>query len=127
MKTKRDGDVESGLTSIKNLALRQCKPHEKGDRPLAHRFIKPYLSQLPGWKLSGKEIIRIFTFGNFYETMGFVNAVAFVANREDHHPDLEVGYKTCKVHYTSHDVGGLSENDFICAMKISGLFNGASS
>ena len=112
------------LTLNNNLSLRKCRRHPKGERPLAGRFIRAYLAQVPGWKLSGKTIVRVFVFKNFYETIGFVNALAFIANREDHHPDLEVGYKTCKVRYTSHDVGGLSENDFICATKISGLFNG---
>lgn len=104
-----------------NLGFKKCKPHKKGERPLGIAFIKGYLSQLSDWKLSGKEIVRIFEFKNFYETIGFVNALAYIANQEDHHPDLEVGYKTCKVRYSSHDVGGLSENDFICATKIDEL------
>src|SRR5665213_80776 len=107
-----------------NLEYKKCKPHKKGEVPLKSEFIKAYLSQLFGWKRSCKEIVKIFEFENFYETIGFVNAVAFIANREDHHPDLEVGYKTCKVRYSSHDVGGLSENDFICATKIDKLLIG---
>ena len=109
-----------------NLGLKKCKSHKKGDVPLKSGIVKGYLSQLSGWKLSGKEIVKVFEFKNFYETIGFVNAVAYIANREDHHPDLEVGYKTCKVRYSSHDVGGLSENDFICATKIDELLNGIS-
>ena len=109
-----------------NLDLKKCKPHQKGDVPLKSEIVKGYLSQLSGWKLSSKEIVKVFEFKNFYETIGFVNAIAFIANQEDHHPDLEVGYKTCKVRYSSHDVGGLSENDFICATKIDELLNGIS-
>jgi 4a-hydroxytetrahydrobiopterin dehydratase len=109
-----------------NLGLKKCAPHQKGDRPLAAGLIKGYLSQLSGWKQSGREIVKTFTFKNFYETINFINALAFIANREDHHPELEVGYKTCKVRYSSHDVGGLSENDFICATKIDEFFNGVS-
>jgi 4a-hydroxytetrahydrobiopterin dehydratase len=109
-----------------NLGFKKCKPHKKGDVPLKIGFVKGYLSQLSGWKLSGKEIVKVFEFKNFYETIGFVNALAYIANREDHHPDLEVGYKTCKVRYSSHEVGGLSENDFICATKIDELLNGIS-
>ncbi|HET9870446.1 MAG TPA: 4a-hydroxytetrahydrobiopterin dehydratase, partial [bacterium] len=55
------------------------------------------------------------------ETMAFVNAVAYIAHREDHHPDLEVGYKTCRVRYTTHAIGGLSDNDLICAAKVEEL------
>jgi 4a-hydroxytetrahydrobiopterin dehydratase len=109
-----------------NLGFKKCKPHKKGDHSLKIEFIKGYLSRLSGWKLSGKEIVKLYEFKNFYETIGFVNAIAYIANREDHHPDLEVGYKTCKVRYSSHDVGGLSENDFICATKIDGLLTGIS-
>jgi len=109
-----------------NFGWMDCKPHAKGEKGLDAPALKLFMSQLPDWKLVGKEIVRTFGFKDFYETMGFVNAVAFIANREDHHPDLEVGYKTCKVRYSSHDLGGLSENDFICATKIDVLINGVS-
>jgi 4a-hydroxytetrahydrobiopterin dehydratase len=66
-------------------------------------------------------IERTFTFKNYYETMAFVNAVAFISHQEDHHPDMEVGYKTCKVRYFTHSIKGLSENDFICAAKVDKL------
>ena len=106
-----------------NLDGETCKPHKKGDRPLGLETIKGYLSLLPGWKLSAKKIVKNYEFKDFRETLGFVNALAFIANRENHHPDLEVGYKNCKVRYSSHDLGGLSKNDFICAAKIDGLMN----
>jgi len=109
-----------------NLGFKHCKPHRKGDHPLAPGLVKGYLSQLSGWKLSGKQIVKIFDFKDFYATIGFVNALAYIANRENHHPDLEVGYKTCKVRYSSHDIGGLSENDFICATKVDELLDGRS-
>ena len=108
----------------KNLRSRKCAPPQKGDRPLGVSLVKGYLSGLSGWKRSGKEIMKLFRFGDFHETIDFVNALAYIANREDHHPDLEVGYKTCKVHYSSHELGGLSENDFICAAKIDALIDG---
>ncbi|EGQ63942.1 pterin-4-alpha-carbinolamine dehydratase, partial [Acidithiobacillus sp. GGI-221] len=62
-----------------------------------------------------------FRFKNFYETMAFVNAVAWISHREDHHPDLELGYNRCVVHYSTHAIGGLSENDFICAARVDAL------
>ena len=67
------------------------------------------------------DLTREFRFRDFYRTMSFVNALAHVANIEDHHPDLEVGYNYCRVRYSTHAIGGLSENDFICAAKIDQL------
>lgn len=67
------------------------------------------------------EIQRVFTFKNYYQTIAFVNALAWITHREDHHPDLEVSYNRCVVHYSTHSVGGLSENDFICAAKLDAL------
>src|SRR5262245_6424081 len=81
------------------------------------------LASLGGWELTagGKEIAKTFAFQNYYETMAFVNASAWISHREDHHPDLEVGYNKCRVRYSTHSVGGLSENDFACAAKIESL------
>lgn len=69
----------------------------------------------------GKEIKRRFKFSNYYQTMAFVNAMAWVAHAQDHHPDIEVGYNRCLIRYSTHSVGGLSENDFICSAKIDAL------
>ena len=69
----------------------------------------------------GKAIKREFKFKDFYRTMSFVNALAHIANIEDHHPDLEIGYNYCRVRYSTHEVKGLSDNDFICAAKIDRL------
>ena len=104
-----------------DLEAQKCKPFRKGDLPLDQQSVKGYLSQLPGWKRSGKGISRTFSFKDFYETMGFVNAVAYIANDEGHHPDLEVGYKACKVKYHTHAINGMSANDFICAAKVDEL------
>jgi len=78
------------------------------------------------WSLSenGQMIQRSFSFKNYYQTIAFVNALAWVAHQQDHHPDLEVGYNRCVVHYSTHSVGGLSENDFICAARIDALVPG---
>ena len=114
----------NSVTKLKNgLEFKKCKPLKKGGRPAPEPLLKEYLKQTPNWKRLNGEISRTFNFKDFYETMGFVNALAFIANRENHHPDLEVGYKTCKARYSSHEVGGLTENDFICAVKIDKLFN----
>jgi 4a-hydroxytetrahydrobiopterin dehydratase len=85
------------------------------------------LGEIPGWALSdtASEITRTWKFGNYYETLAFVNALAWVVHREDHHPDLNVGYNRCTVRFSTHSVRGLSENDFICAAKINALSGAA--
>jgi 4a-hydroxytetrahydrobiopterin dehydratase len=107
---------------MSDLASKRCRPCEGGS-PLEADRVRELLAEVRGWSLAdgGGAILRTFEFGNYYETMAFVNAVAWISHREDHHPDLEVGYKRCKVRYSTHAVGGLSENDFICAAKVSGL------
>src|SRR4051812_18557867 len=82
------------------------------------------IKSLKGWKASsagGGAISKTYNFKNYYETMAFVNATAWISHAQDHHPDLEVGYNRCKVKYSTHSVGGLSENDFICAAKVEAL------
>ncbi|MEZ5500346.1 MAG: 4a-hydroxytetrahydrobiopterin dehydratase [Steroidobacteraceae bacterium] len=102
-------------------ADRHCTPCEGGLAPLAREQAVAALAQLaPGWELGAAagELARRFTFKDFYRTMSFVNAIAHIANREDHHPDLKVGYGYCEVVYRTHAIDGLSDNDFICAAKI---------
>ncbi len=86
--------------------------------------VEKFLKQVPQWKDVGerKGITRSFPFENYYQTMAFVNAVAYLAHHEDHHPDLEVKYGSCAVLFSTHDAGGLTENDFICAAKTDALF-----
>jgi 4a-hydroxytetrahydrobiopterin dehydratase len=106
-----------------DLSAKSCKPCEGGMPALAQADAQRLLAQVPGWALNetASEIRRTFKFKNYYETMAFVNALAWIAHREDHHPDIEVGYSRCVVHYSTHAVKGLSENDFICAAKINRL------
>lgn len=90
--------------------------------------VKQLLAQLDAdWSLSddGKSIERVFPFRNYYHTIAFVNALAWVAHRQDHHPDLNVGYNRCRVTFSTHSAGGLSENDFICAARIDALDAGS--
>jgi 4a-hydroxytetrahydrobiopterin dehydratase len=103
------------------LAQQKCKPCEGGMAALTRDRAVELLAQLEnGWSLAADalSIRRELSFKDFYRTMSFVNAVAHLANIEDHHPDLEVGYNYCRIVFTTHAVGGLSENDFICAAKI---------
>jgi 4a-hydroxytetrahydrobiopterin dehydratase len=79
------------------------------------------LGALPGWDYAEKRISKTFRFANYYETIGFVNAIAYVANRQDHHPDLSVHYDRVVVSFSTHDVGGVTLNDCICAARIEEL------
>ena len=106
---------------MNELISRSCKPCEGGISPMSMDEADILLEKLEGWVREGREIKKTFAFKNYYETMAFVNASAYVSHREDHHPDLLVGYKTCAVIYTTHAIGGLSENDFICAAKLDAL------
>ncbi len=106
------------------LSEKHCKPCEGGVAPYSREEAQRLMSQLDKeWVLSteGPYLRREFRFRDFYRTMSFVNAVAHVANIEDHHPDLEVGYNYCRVRYTTHAIKGLSENDFICAAKVDAI------
>lgn len=108
---------------MNDLARKRCKPCEGGIAPLQDAQIAPLLKGLSGWEREGQGITKTFSFKNYFDTMAFVNASAWVSHREDHHPDLRVGYNTCQVTYWTHAVGGLSENDFICAAKLDALFD----
>ncbi|MCX7556574.1 4a-hydroxytetrahydrobiopterin dehydratase [Xanthomonadaceae bacterium JHOS43] len=104
-----------------------CRPLRGPEHRIASDTAATRLASLPGWALveDGVAILRTFRFSDYYRTLAFVNAIAFIAHREDHHPDLSVHYDRCVVRYSTHDVGGLSDNDFICAAKVSRLADDA--
>ena len=91
--------------------------------PLKPEEIALLVRQLDGWQVTNGTITKTYEFTNYYQTMAFVNAAAWISHREDHHPDMTVGYNKCKVDYSTHAIGGLSENDFICAAKLDALFS----
>ncbi|MDH3265738.1 MAG: 4a-hydroxytetrahydrobiopterin dehydratase [Gammaproteobacteria bacterium] len=108
----------------KQLENRHCKPCEGGTEPLRRDQVDALLKALhPDWVLSddGLGISRSFSFPAYSRTLGFANAVAWIAINEGHHPDLTVSYGSCGVYYTTHAIGGLSDNDFICAAKVDRL------
>ncbi|MBP9726202.1 MAG: 4a-hydroxytetrahydrobiopterin dehydratase [Gammaproteobacteria bacterium] len=108
---------------ICDLSNKTCVPCEGKVPALTSEQVKTYLQQLQDWKSNTActEIFKNFTFKNYYHVMAFVNAIAFSAHQEKHHPDLEVHYNQVTVRYSTHAIGGLSENDFICAAKVDQL------
>ncbi len=106
-----------------DLTQKHCKPCEGGVEPLNAQTIKDLLKQATHWTVNTEHTIitQKFTFKNYYQTIAFVNAIAWIANQENHHPDLSVGYNHCDVSYSTHAINGLSENDFICAAKVNAL------
>jgi len=110
---------------MSDLTTKTCQPCEGGTQPLDRDQARKLTEQVPGWELSqdGNSIRRRFEFKGFYKTMAFVNALAWIANREMHHPDFTVGYNYCDITFTTHAIDGLSENDFICAAKVNDLLD----
>jgi 4a-hydroxytetrahydrobiopterin dehydratase len=111
------------------LVNKKCVPCHGGVSALSADEARSMLGRLlsadgkPGWQIveDGKALKREFKFADFYRAMSFVNAVAHIANAEDHHPDIECGWGYVRIRYQTHAIGGLHENDFICAAKIDNL------
>lgn len=116
------------MSDLVPLAQAHCVPRKGSEHRLSPARVAELMPQLPDWELAGEPdsrhgqaLTRTYEFANYHETIAFVNALAYVAHREDHHPDLSVHYGRVVVRYSTHDVGGLSENDFICAAKAEAL------
>jgi 4a-hydroxytetrahydrobiopterin dehydratase len=114
--------ISTTITSDDLLAKKSIR----AEHALDARSVDEYLAALSDWSLVDGFIQREFRFKNYYQTLAFVNAIAYVIHAEDHHPELSVSYNRCLVRYNTHSVnddkGGLSENDFICAAKIDAVF-----
>ena len=110
--------------SDQRLQEKHCVPCESGTPPLDENQVLVLLRRLEGWQQDGKRIFKSYSFKNFHQTMAFVNAVAWIAHREGHHPDLHIGFNRCEISYSTHAIAGLSENDFICAAKVDALLAG---
>lgn len=106
-----------------DFASKHCKPCEGGMPPLSPEKIQEFLKNLTGWQLdqAGISISKHWRFKGFSSLMFFINGVAFLANQEQHHPDVTFSYNTCTIKLTTHAINGLSENDFIVAAKIEKL------
>jgi 4a-hydroxytetrahydrobiopterin dehydratase len=110
------------MNKASDLTSKQCKPCAPGTPPLSNSEADSLMRQLEGWQQHDHLINKTFHFKNYYQTIAFVNAVAWLSHREDHHPELTVAYNSCQVEYTTDAIHGLSENDFICAAKVDTLF-----
>ena len=108
---------------MSDLSTKHCQACEGLTDSLTPEQVSNLMPQLNQWSVneSNTLITKQFSFSNFYETMAFINAIAWVANTENHHPDLKLGYNYCEVNFTTHALNGLSHNDFICAAKIDKL------
>ncbi len=106
-----------------NLENKNCRPCEGGIEKLSAEQANSYLTKLNNWLLNenATSIYKRFEFKGFNKTMSFANAIAWIANKEMHHPDMKLGYNYCEIYFTTHAINGLSENDFICAAKIDQL------
>ena len=107
------------IPKAEELIQKRCKPCEGGVKPFTREETEKYLGALTGWSLSedGKAIRKEYKFKNFKEVIAFFNRIAAVAEEENHHPDLKIGYSRVGVELSTHAVKGLSENDFILAAK----------
>jgi len=109
--------------STSDLLVKNCEPQTVA---MPNAEAQQQLSALDGWHITGNKLVRIFEFQNYYETLAFINAIAYVIHVQDHHPELIVTYNRCSVSFDTHSVnqgkGGLSVNDFICAAKVDAIF-----
>ncbi|WP_147692912.1 4a-hydroxytetrahydrobiopterin dehydratase [Vogesella mureinivorans] len=107
-----------------NLLELHCEA-QHGAHPLSQQTVSELLGHLPQWQVEGIELVKTFMFDDYYKTMAFVNALAWIAHAEDHHPDMSVHYNRAVVRFSTHDAGGLTLNDFICAAKAEALLPAA--
>ena len=109
--------------AMQDLGTQSCKPLKGSENSLTAELITSGLLKIPGWCVLDNELVREFKFSDYYHSIAFVNAVAYVAHAQDHHPELSVHYNRVQVRFSTHDVGGLSLNDFICAARVNALIS----
>lgn len=106
------------LYTAASLRTHDCRP---GQPKLSDAAIDEALATLPGWGRVDHALSKTYRFADYYHTIAFVNAVAWIANQQDHHPDLDVRYNRCGVVFSTHDAGGITLNDLICAARVDAL------
>lgn len=106
-----------------DLASKNCEPCKGGVPPMPGDDARQMLAQLDGWNLSddGTTIRRRFEFKGFAKAVEMANLAAWLGNKQGHHPDIAFGWGYCEVVFTTHEAGGLTENDFICAARLDAL------
>jgi len=104
--------------SASDLSRESCRP---GAPKLPDAAIDAALAGLPGWSRRKDTLTKNFAFKDYHQTIAFVNAVAWIAHQQDHHPDLDVHYNRCGVTFSTHDAGGITQNDLICAARVETL------
>jgi 4a-hydroxytetrahydrobiopterin dehydratase len=109
------------IKTFAELFADHCRPLE-GGQPMKTDAVRAQLVELPTWESDGKRLFRKLQFADYREAIAFVNALAWVIHREDHHPEMKVGYDTVELRFDTHSVGGISMNDFICAAKCDALY-----
>ena len=107
---------------MSELTAKKCKPCEGNVAPYTPEQTRQMLKQVKGWIVEDGKLVKVYPFSNYYQTMAFVNALAWISHREDHHPDLGVHYNRCVVTYSTHSAGGVTINDVICAAKAERLY-----
>jgi 4a-hydroxytetrahydrobiopterin dehydratase len=105
---------------MNDLAAQQCKPLE-GHSAMSVAAVDSHLKRVEGWSLDDGAIQKTFAFDDYHRTLAFINALAWIAHREDHHPEVSFGFNRATVRFNTHSVGGISLNDFICAAKVDAL------
>jgi 4a-hydroxytetrahydrobiopterin dehydratase len=108
--------LDTRLLALAAMRCRDGAPRLGADELAGHGAV------LAGWDVHADRLVKTFRFDDFHDTMAFVNAVAWIAHREDHHPDLAVGYNRCEITWSTHSAGGVTLNDAICAAKVERLF-----
>ena len=108
---------------LHELREQNCKPLKGKDNAIDSSKARQLLTELPGWRFGDgeEEIGKEFKFDDFVHALAFVNAVGWIAEQQNHHPDIELGWGKCSLRFSTHDVGGLSMNDFISAAKVESL------
>ncbi len=109
------------IKTFAELFASHCRPLE-GGQAMSGDAVQAQLKELPEWRTEGKSIRRSYSFADYWETIAFVNAIVYVIHREDHHPELTVGYNKVDVRFDTHSVSGISENDFICASRCDAIY-----
>ena len=109
------------MKTVEQLLASHCR--EIKGAAMSATDVAAQLTVLDQWTQNADALTKIYRFKNYYETLAFVNALAFMVHREDHHPDLHVGYNRCEVRYNTHSVNGISENDFISAAKADAIYS----